>query len=79
MTYEYWVINQTDWAEVGTKKETLSRYLNCYGALGWRAVIYDRPASLLVFEREIAINENLRKAQLEGDSLWKNEKLESSG
>jgi len=32
-----------------------------------------------VFEREIAINQKLRQAQLEGDSLWKNEKLKSNG
>lgn len=71
MPYEY----ETDMRE---ENYPVMVWLNDRGMRDWRLISIDAHWMVGIFEREIAINEKLRKIQLEGDSLCKNEKSESN-
>ena len=72
MPYEY----ETDMRE---ENYPVMVWLNDHGLRDWRLISIDAHWMVGIFEREIEINQKLRQAQLEGDSLWKNEKLKSNG
>ena len=66
--------------ETDMRKESypVMAWLNDHGSRGWRLIRIDAHWLVGIFEREIEINQKLRQAQLEGDSLWKKERSESS-
>jgi len=74
MPYEYEVHQHS----INTMGQNLKEWLDKMGQNNWRLVSYHPDIGApIIFEREIEVNQKLRKIQLEG-GLWKKEKSESS-